>query len=193
MMMNENHNLERLWQQQTVQKIDIEKIERQFKTQKWKHRGYILIDFGALIPIIFALVLKYNELGQLAFFLLMGLAVICALFAGYLAYLRRYAAFTRVSQTNEYLKTLKKQMRNNVLIARLTRHSSWVSYVVLLLFYGILYLNNQLETKSWQHWATVLLIVGLILTGFYIWASKREKRFRAEAERLDLLTSKNEK
>ncbi len=188
-MNSDNNDLELLWQQQSVQQVDIEKIERQFKTQRWKQRCYLVADILSLLPIAYVLIFMQEKLSQLTFALIIGVGLISLLFVGALIYFRRHAAFHRHSNTHDYLSSLRKQILNNVVIARLTRHFCWVVLVGMAAFYGILYWADELNPERGVTY--ILVLVASVISTFacYVWALKREKRFQAESERLEALES----
>ncbi|NMH60706.1 hypothetical protein [Alteromonas ponticola] len=185
--MKDKHNLEQLWQQQPVQTVDLEKIETQVKTQRWKQRCYAVLDIASMIPIAYILLFMQDKMSTLAFSLVALVGLVALIYIALLIFYRRHAAFSKTATTQDYLHLLRRQIHNNVLIARLTRHFSWVVLVFMMAFYGILYWNNELKPERWQIYliSLVISVIGVIVC--YVWAHRRERRFAAEAARLNAL------
>ncbi|MCW8108948.1 hypothetical protein OPS25_10630 [Alteromonas ponticola] len=188
-MSSDNQNLEQLWQQQPVQNLDIEKIEKQFKGQRWKQRCYVIADIASMLPIAYILLFMQEKMSELAFTLIVIVGFLALVYVATLIYFRRHAAFFRSKNTQDFLQILRKQIHNNVLIARLTRYFCWVVFVGMSTFYGILYWNNELKPERWLVYVMALVFSVVSLTATYIWAQRREKRFEAEATRLNSLTN----
>ncbi len=188
-MGSDKNDLELLWQQQSVQHLDIKKIERQFKSQRRKQRCYLIADIFSLLPLAYVLIFMQEKLSKLAFVLIAVIGLISVVYVGALIYFRRHAVFHRHANTHDYLSSLRKQMLNNVLIARLTRHFCWVVLLGIAAFYGILYWADELNPERGLTYSLVLVASVISTVACYVWAHKREKRFQAEAERLEALNS----
>ncbi len=194
-MTNNTDDLAALWQTQEVQAIDVEKIQRELHMQRWKQRFYMLVDVLGPVPLALILYYQSDKLPLSALIITWATLIITVPFVIYFLWLRRHAAFTTAVDTQSHVNVLYRQVANNVKIAFYTKHSCWVSCVMLLLFFGgeiFKTLSASEEGLSLVRIA-VWLGLGLVISfGCFIWARGRERKFRSRLEELAAIRSQLE-
>ncbi|MBU3020287.1 hypothetical protein [Aestuariibacter sp. A3R04] len=190
-MHNSDEKLASLWQNQSVEQLDILKIQREFLKQQWKQRLYIAVDVLSPLPFILMLIFMKDELSNFSFWTCVVAIVVSVPYIGYFTWLRRHAAFPKGDSTTQHIDLLQRQLANNVKIARYTKHLSWISALVLVTVNVGRLLNGDFDSNPsfslsvfWWWMATGC---GVCLA-FYIWAGKREKRFVARQHELAHVT-----
>ncbi|MEW9797805.1 hypothetical protein [Alteromonas sp. CYL-A6] len=186
-MTKPENDLGALWQSQPVATLDLNEIKRAYRRQTRQQRLYLAIDLLSALPAIILVWLGWDEFSPLAAGLLVGLGVVLLPCLGYLVWLRRIAAFSRSEHTRDHLNQLVRQMKNNVRIAWLTRHSAWVTPVFIAVFYVLLYANGEIAAQKVSSVMTSFVVICLSMAGFYVWAGRREKRFSRRYEELKRL------
>lgn len=181
-----DQDLSSLWQQQPVSEIDIADVTRRLKQQQRLQRWYILSDFAGFFIGLGVLVFNWEKLPVYMSLILSAVMVGGGMFTGYVIWLRRHAVLASFEDTSHYRETLKKQYLSNQKIARFTMHSSWSSELILLIIWGISWFVGEL---TWSEFVekggiTVFIIISLFMTGFGVWAYKREQKFKREYAQL---------
>ncbi len=107
----------------------------------------------------------------------------------YQLWLRRVAAFSRNVSTLDHLDVLTKQIKNNVRIAIITKHSTWISMVLVMLTMALQYVVDDVSTSKLSFMFGVLAATAFIMGVWYVWAAKREQRFRRQLDGLKIMRS----
>lgn len=184
-MSDTNDLFTQLWQSQATQTLDIQALKRDFARQKWKQKLYLLFDFLAMLPMLYIFFFMNDKFSTAAFIGFSAMVVVALSCFGYTAWLRRHALLGQAESTLEYLALLRSQYVNNQRIAWLTKHSIWVSMLMLIAFYGMLFFIG--EVKDGKLPILIYVIIGFSVVGAFIyrWAHKRELMFRDKVEQLD--------
>ena len=103
----------------------------------------------------------------------------------YQLWLRRVAAFSRDTQTADHLTQLIKQIKNNVKIAVITKHSTWTAVLFGCAFLVERYFYGELTPAKVMKMAIVMTSMSVVMLVWYVWASKRQKRFERQLETLE--------
>ena len=183
-MSESQQDLTSLWQAQPVNSIDLEAVKKTFNQEKKNQRLYIVIDCLALLPTALITAKHWTSLSILVQSMIVGVILLALPFLGYQLWLRRIAAFSRSDQTISYLNQLIAQIKNNIRIAVMTKHSAWLSVLMIAIFYVVLYLLGELATGEYYKGFVATGIVSILMFAWYIWAHKRQKRFERELSRL---------
>ena len=183
-MRDSEQDLTSLWQAQPVNSIDLEAVKKTFKKEKKNQRLYIVIDCLAFLPVMLIMSKHWSDLSILVQSMLVGIILLMVPFLGYQLWLRRIAAFSRTDQTLSYLNQLINQIKNNIRIAWMTKHSTWLSVSMIAIFYVVLYLLDELASDEYYKGFLATAIVSILMLPWYIWADKRQKRFESELTRL---------
>lgn len=179
-----NDALSALWQAQPVTTINLNEVKANLKSERIKQRWYMVVDSLAFIPAIYVLVDTWDKFTFVAhsIFIFMLLAALPLLI--YQLWLRRVAAFSKDSQTADHLMQLTKQMKNNVKIAFITKHSAWTA---VLFGYGFLlerYFYGDLTQEKIMRMVIIITSMSILMLIWYVWAHKRQKRFERQFETL---------
>ncbi len=191
-MTNNTDDLAALWQTQDVQQIDVDRIQRELQMQRWKQRLYMLVDVLGPVPLALILYYSSDKLPLSALIITWATLIITVPFVIYFLWLRRHAAFKTAVDTQSYVNVLHRQVANNVKIAFYTKHSCWVSSVMLLLFFGGEIFKTLSASEEGLSFVRIAVWLGLGLVfsfGCYIWARGRERKFRARLEELAAIRS----
>jgi len=173
----QDQTLSALWQAQPTTTLDLEDVKSNLLSERRKQRWYMVFDSLAFVPALYFLTIHWEKFSVVAhaMFIIMLLTALPLLV--YQLWLRRVAAFYRDSQTADHLSQLTKQIKNNIKIAFITKHSTWTA---VIFGYGFLlerYLFDDMTNQKIIKMVVVItsLSVGMLI--WYVWAHKRQKRF----------------
>lgn len=183
-MTTHDNDLARLWQAQKVSPIDTAKIEKDFRKQTLKQRLYLFFDFACLIAATIFFIFEWDQLSRAAAVMLTVLLVATVPVFIYMGRLRWVAASGFHTTTTNYLDMLIKQMRNNVRIAWLTKHSSWTTPLFLIGFYVVLFFIGEVPQERMNKAIVAISLTTVLMVAFYQWARKREARFQKKVDEL---------
>ncbi|MEP0355590.1 hypothetical protein [Paraglaciecola sp.] len=185
-MPNNQDPLSLLWHQQEVQKPDYQALQISWNKMRVKQRFYVLFDVLSVLVAFFIIWFNKEKLddftmGLMAIVLLIAISTVI-----YLTWLRRFSLGWSNQNTAMYMQQLKKQLENNIKIANLSMHSGWAIIVLLVTFYGGLYIYevftpDQLLKKIYP----TLTIHFLLLPSIWFWAKRRKQRFVKELSELN--------
>lgn len=184
-------DLNALWQTQPVSTLDANDIVKRARTQRTKQRFYMFMDVLSMFPIFLYVYMDIDLPITLHVFVLLcgGLGVLTIL---YFAKLRWHGMFQDSLDTGQYTHLLYKQLRNNAQIAYFNKHCGWVMVLALLVAFFLNGLFTQASTESIIKDMLKALAFGMaMMVPWVIWAHRREKRFRQEAEQLRLHIEEN--
>ena len=183
-MSEPDNDLMSLWQAQPVSRVDLEKIQRDYRSQTIKQRCYMLLDILGMMPLVLLVWYTWDDFSTVAAGMIVALGIVMLPVVGYLIWLRRVTAFGRARSTSDYLQLLTRQMKNNARIAWLTKHSAWLTSLFIVVFYLIIFLQGELPEEKYTMVGAALTGICLLMAGFYRWAQKREQRFMRQFEAL---------
>jgi hypothetical protein len=180
----DNDPLAGIWQTQQTLNIDSQQVAKQAQEQVYKQRFYIFLDFLSLSPFALLFLIDFTFPTFLkvltAIVFIAGLSMVI-----YFTKLRWNAAFAQTQTTADYLAVLIKQYENNALIARINKHSAWISCIVSVVAMA---LTLHFSERTWEERGLRVVIISIImivlLAAWYIWADKRQQRFKDQADRL---------
>ncbi|MBF7074263.1 hypothetical protein ISG33_12725 [Glaciecola sp. MH2013] len=179
-------SFEALWQEQSSFNVDFENIAKQARLQRNKQRLYMAVDVLGLVPLVMVMVLidenKYAA-PIIPFFFINLIAGI--VMVAYFIKLRSISAFSSTKATSDYAETLIKQLRNNALISRINKHTSWIVAIAVVAFLTI---DGAMRDYDYQHLLSIFArsfgLVLVIFVPWYIWSKRRQLRFENEASKL---------
>lgn len=180
----QNDALSALWQAQPVTTIDLEEVKASLSSERTKQRWYMLVDSLAFIPAVYVLVITWEEFTFVAQAMFIFMLITALPLLVYQLWLRRVAAFSKDTQTADHLMQLTKQIKNNVKIAVITKHSTWTAVLFGCGFLLERYFFGELTPEKIVKMAIVMTSISIVMLVWYVWASKRQKRFERQLETL---------
>ncbi|WP_370245014.1 hypothetical protein [Alteromonas abrolhosensis] len=180
----QNDALSALWQAQPVTTIDLEEVKASLSSERTKQRWYMLVDSLAFIPAVYVLVITWEEFTFVAQAMFIFMLITALPLLVYQLWLRRVAAFSKDTQTADHLMQLTKQIKNNVKIAVITKHSTWTAVLFGCVFLLERYFYGELTPEKIVKMAIVMTSISIVMLVWYVWASKRQKRFERQLETL---------
>lgn len=180
-----NADLTSLWQNQPVNTIDLSEVKKSFNSERVKQRIYMVIDILALLPSLYFLTIYWGELSFTAKAICIFMLATATPFLVYQLWLRRVAAFAKDSQTLDYLHQYTQQIKNNIRIAFITKHSAWPALFVLPAFALERYFFGELSPEKWEKIVLSFPIATFIIIVWGIWAHKRQQRFEKQLKALE--------
>ena len=180
----QNDALSALWQAQPVTTIDLEEVKASLSSERTKQRWYMLVDSLAFIPAVYVLVITWEEFTFVAQTMFLFMLITALPLLVYQLWLRRVAAFSKDTQTADHLMQLTKQIKNNVKIAVITKHSTWTAVLFGCGFLLERYFFGELTPEKIVKMAIVMTSISIVMLVWYVWASKRQKRFERQLETL---------
>lgn len=184
----QNDALSALWQAQPVTSINIEEVKASLSSERTKQRWYMVIDSLAFIPAIYLLVNSWEKFTFVAHAMFIFMLVTALPLLVYQLWLRRVAAFSKETQTADHLSQLTKQIKNNVRIAFMTKHSTWTAVLFGCGFLLERYFYGELSPEKIMKMAIVMTSISIVMLAWYVWANKRQKRFERQLETLENMT-----
>jgi hypothetical protein len=185
-MTNKQDPLLTLWQQQQVSIPDITELKKRWNKLLWQQRLYYTLDVVAFLFTAGICVWKYQKVqwfGQIWMGLVMVLLLVFTIYVGWL---RRHALRDMGTSTEGYLHKLRAQYINNIKIAQLTKNSTWVSLLaVLVLYSGGWFFDTIATDKLLEKIVLTSTILGLLMPIAWHWANKREQKFKNEIAKLN--------
>ena len=181
----QNDALSALWQAQPVTTINLEEVKASLRSERTKQRWYTLVDSLAFIPAVYVLVITWEEFTFVAQAMFIFMLITALPLLVYQLWLRRVAAFSKDTQTADHLMQLTKQIKNNVKIAVITKHSTWTAVLFGCGFLLERYFYGELTPEKIVKMAIVMTSISIVMLVWYVWASKRQKRFERQLEALE--------
>ena len=185
-MRNEKDPLTNLWQQQSVSTPDMTKLKKRWKNLQWQHRLYYCMDVVGFLIAIANYAWAYERLKYFGQIWIGVMLILLLVFILYIGWLRRHALSTMKNSTEDYLVSLKAQFNNNIKIARLTKTSTWMSFIAVAIFYfGGWFFNAISSDKLVKDILPLSIAFGLLMPLTWYWAHKREQKFNNEIANLN--------
>ena len=181
----QNEALSALWQTQPVTTIDVEEVKSSLRSERTKQRWYMVFDSLMVIPAIYILNKYWGNMTLIAQMMFLFMLVTSLPLLIYQLWLRRVAAFYKDSQTANHLTRLTKQIKNNVKIAFITKHSTWVAVVFGIAFILERYFFGDLTPEEIIKMSIVMVLMTIGMLIWYVWAHKRQKRFERQLKTLE--------
>ena len=181
----QNEALSALWQTQPVTTIDVEEVKSSLRSERTKQRWYMVIDSLAFIPAVYLLINNWDKFTFVAHAMFIFMLITALPLLIYQLWLRRVAAFSKDTQTADHLIELTKQIKNNVKIAFITKHSTWTAVLFGYAFLLERYFFGDPAPEKITKMTIVMtsLSIGMLL--WYVWAHKRQKRFERQLKTLE--------
>ena len=176
--------LSTLWQTQQVKQVDINQVKQRLRNLQVKQRCYLLLDILMLIPFGWLVFWAPEHLSTSAGVFVMLLGVVTAGYTLYLGWLRRSVILGRLT-TADHVALLRQQLTNNVRIAGISKHSAWLCQLAICGFFINEWLVENFRPDSLLTFSAIMTGVTLFNIGFYVWAARRQRRFRDEVAALD--------
>ncbi|MDY6976344.1 MAG: hypothetical protein SVW51_08985 [Pseudomonadota bacterium] len=181
----QNESLSALWQTQPVTAIDVDEVKSSLRSERTKQRWYMVFDSLMIIPAIYILNKYWGNMTLVAQMMFVFMLVTSVPLLIYQLWLRRVAAFYKDSQTANHLTRLTKQIKNNVKIAFITKHSTWVAVVFGIAFILERYFFGDLTPEKIIKMSIVMVLMTIGMLVWYMWADKRQKRFERQLKTLE--------
>jgi len=179
-----NDGLSALWQAQPVTTINLEGVKANLGSERTKQRWYIILDLLMVAPGIYVLLKYWDNMSQIAHMIIMFILIASIPFLAYQLWLRSEAAFYKNTQTTDHLAKLTKQIRNNVRIAYMTKHSTWIGMVFGAGLALESLFSGELTSEKLARMVVIMSSISIVMLMWYVWAHKRQKRFERQFETL---------
>ena len=180
-----NDDLAELWQAQPVTAINLEEVKENLRSERTKQRWYMVIDSLAFIPAIYLLFNSWDKFTFVANAMFVFMLITALPLLVYQLWLRRVAAFSKDTQTVDHLIQLTKQIKNNVKIAFITKHSTWTAVLFGYAFLLERYFFGDPTPEKITKMAIVMTSLSIGMLIWYVWAHKRQKRFERQLKTLE--------
>ncbi len=177
--------LSALWQAQPVTTINIEEVKANLSSERTKQRWYMVIDALMLVPGVYVFMKYWDNMTYVSHMIIVFMLITTSPFLIYQLWLRRVAAFYKNTQTADHLARLTKQIKNNVKIAWMTKHSTWLGMIFGAVIALERYFFGELTPEKVMKMAIVMTSMSVVMIVWYVWASKRQKRFERQLETLE--------
>lgn len=181
----QNEALSALWQTQPVTTIDVEEVKSSLRSERTKQRWYMVIDSLAFIPAVYLLINNWDKFTFVAHAMFIFMLITALPLLIYQLWLRRVAAFSKDTQTADHLIKLTKQIKNNVKIAFITKHSTWTAVLFGYAFLLERYFFGDPAPEKITKMTIVMTSLSIGMLVWYVWAHKRQKRFERQLKTLE--------
>ena len=181
----QNEALSALWQTQPVTTIDVEEVKSSLRSERTKQRWYMVLDLLMIAPGVYVFLKYWDNMSYIAQMIILFILIASIPFLAYQLWLRSEAAFYKNTQTADHLAKLTKQIKNNVRIAYMTKHSTWIG-----MFFGVglsleRYFYGELAPEKITNMTIVMTSLSIGMLVWYVWAHKRQKRFERQLKTLE--------
>lgn len=185
--MNDNDPFSRLWQQQKVTDVNLPALKRQWRRVKISQWTYFTLDLLSTIMLPVMLYFIYQQLNTYEVIWFVGLALLSLGFFAYLVWLRRFSlgfGKERLALSN-YYELVKAQYQQNIKLARLSKTTALWMPAIMLSFLLVGYFSEAFEGDALLRKLTFSVVfLGILTPGIWIWAHKREQKFRRALDNL---------
>lgn len=191
--MTDNHDpLSQLWQEQKVEKPDLEAISKKWRSIKIKQRLYVFLDLSSVIFCVVILMFLNDKLSTFSRLMFICMTLISAIWVIYNTWLRRFSLGGTELSTDGYLLRLKKQLNNSITIATMCKHSVWPILAFIILHeVGMAYFYGIDGEKFTRKILILGVLHGVLMPATWVWADRRAKRFKRELAALNDLLGQN--
>ncbi|WP_100642596.1 hypothetical protein [Alteromonas facilis] len=183
-----DEDLSSLWQKQETAPINAAEVMKTMKKMKRKQIFYVVLDALSVIIGLAVLLSVRERFSDVFFYTILAVVVISGIYAAYITYLRRFAvlADTADRSVKQHLTNMLAQAKSNVRIARYTQISSWLSWLMLIFIWLLFGFLDEMPQDEWLRKLGASMVLGtVILAPMYVWARKRETKFRQLAAQLE--------
>ena len=179
-------DLNMLWQQQQTDHVGIDGIKRKWLNIKYKQRCYLVFDIASMLVLLSMVYFMFDKLGVFAKSWMATLSVFAVATTAYLSYLRRFALNWSSACTDSYIEQLKKQLSNNIRIARLNRNLTvWMVLAIAIFYLGMAMFDGQSFDSVLHKWMISMAILAIVSPPYWLWAHRRALRFSHELKMLE--------
>lgn len=179
-----NDDLSALWQTQPVSSIDLTAVKANLRSERKKQRVFMVVDSLALVPALVMLYTYWDKLTLTVQMINLFILIFAIPLLGYQLWLRRVAAFSKDTQTLDHLTQLTKQIKNNVKIAFITKHSAWSAIVFGAVFFAERYFSQEVPPEKLVRMSLIIAGISVIMIVWGVWAHKRQQRFERQLNTL---------
>ncbi|MBJ2129354.1 hypothetical protein JC525_10420 [Alteromonas sp. IB21] len=180
-----------LWQAQPVTAINLEEVKANLSSERKKQRCYMVMDSLMVFPAIYILAKYWGNMSLVAQMMFVFMLATSLPLLVYQLWLRRVAAFYKDSQTADHLMQLTKQVKNNVKIAFMTKHSTWIAIVFGFAFILESYFFGDLAPEKVTKLIIVVTSMSIGMLIWYVWAHNRQKRFERQLKKLEAIAQQH--
>lgn len=180
-MSNKPNDLDALWQQQDVSKVDFGQLKKQWKILRFKQYFYLFMDILSVLalPIIiyfFPKKLSTFEFVWISFaFVLVFVMFLC------IVWMRRYSLGFKVDagNTNEFVERFRLQYKQNIRIAYWNKILCFVTPLIFILYIVVAYFGEFVQPDVLIKKAKLLMGMSAVVSpSIWIWAHNREQKFK---------------
>lgn len=127
---------------------------------------------------------------------LLGRIAVLSVFAvattAYFSYLRRFALSWSNVCTDSYIEQLKKQLSNNIRIARLNRNLAlWMILAIAIFYAGMAIFDDEAFDLVLNKWLISMALLAFFTPPYWLWAHRRALRFSTELKLLEQSLQQN--
>lgn len=151
----------------------------------------MVMDSLMVFPAIYILAKYWGNMSLVAQMMFVFMLATSLPLLVYQLWLRRVAAFYKDSQTADHLMQLTKQVKNNVKIAFMTKHSTWIAIVFGFAFILERYFFGDLAPEKVTKLIIVVTSMSIGMLIWYVWAHKRQKRFERQLKTLEAMAQQH--
>ena len=180
-----NDGLSALWQTQPVTTINLSEVKASLSSERTKQRWYMVLDLLMIAPGVYVFLKYWDNMSYIAQIIIVFILISSLPFLAYQLWLRSEAAFYKNTQTADHLAKLTKQIKNNARIAYMTKHSTWIGMILGIGLALERYFFGDLASEKLMRMAIVMTSASIVMLVWYVWASKRQKRFERQLETLE--------
>lgn len=178
--------LSAMWQRQQVVAPDLNKLRQQWRALRRKQWLYMIADIGLLAALMVLFYLIYPQLSPLSvgFVLVMGLMGVAS--TVYVSWLRHASLRSIEGATHDYVKSIRKQLKNNIRIAQFTMRSALPVAVVVVAFHlAHAYVDLGMSALAVEKLWLAGGLLAILMPAIWFWAKRRRDRFVTELARLE--------
>ncbi|GAA6183880.1 MULTISPECIES: hypothetical protein [Alteromonadaceae] len=180
-MNNDDFDLDKIWQQQDVVKVDTQSLKRQWWLMRMKQYLYILMDALATIAVPIAFFFFPRKMSTFETIWIWSIFLFIFVWFFYLVWLRRFSLGfkSESATTSEFIERVKLQYRQNIKIAYVNKVLCYFTPLFFISYLLIAYFGDFVDQQELLRKAKLMLILNLVcMPLIWVWMHKRELKFK---------------
>lgn len=180
-MGNKPDDLDALWQQQDVSKVDSGQLKKQWKMLRFKQYFYLFMDALSVLVLPIVVYLFPKKMSTFEFVWLSFVFVLVFVMFLCIVWMRRYSLGYKVNatNTNEFVERFRLQYKQNIRIAYWNKVLCFIVPLIFMLYLLIAYFGEYVQPDVVIKKAKLLLGMSAVcMPLIWVWAHKREQKFK---------------
>ncbi|GAB2688220.1 hypothetical protein Q4574_13670 [Aliiglaciecola sp. 3_MG-2023] len=187
-MSNDDFNLDKIWQQQDVTKVNVQSLKRQWWLMRMKQYLYIMLDGLAVMSVPLVLWFFPKELSTFEGVWIGVVFLFVCIWFFYLLWLRRFSLGfnSETATTSDFIQRVKLQYQQNIKIAYVNKVLCYITPMFFVGYAAFAFWGDFVEQQELVRKAKVMLILNIVcMPLMWLWMHKRQLKFKRLLEEFE--------